>query len=88
MKKLLFTVLIAVNCFSLQAQTLRFNSNGEFKIAQFTDIHWTPGVAESEAQVPRMIEQIVATEKPDLLIFTGDIVYNLNSCAILIHLHK
>ena len=74
MKKLLFTVLIAVNCFSLQAQTLRFNSNGEFKIAQFTDIHWTPGVAESEAQVPRMIEQIVATEKPDLLIFTGDIV--------------
>ena len=75
MKRFLFLLLIAfVGIFATKAQNLRFNSKGEFKVAQFTDIHWTPGIAESEVQVPQMIDKIVKTEHPDVLIFTGDIV--------------
>ena len=74
MKRLL-TILIAVLAVqSLSAQELRFDSNGNFKIAQFTDIHLTPGNADSEARVPQMIAKVVEAEKPDLLVFTGDIV--------------
>lgn len=75
MKRFLFLLLIAfVGIFATKAQNLRFNSKGEFKVAQFTDIHWTPGIAESEVLVPQMIDKIVKTEHPDVLIFTGDIV--------------
>lgn len=56
------------------AQELRFDENGNFKVAQFTDIHWTPGNNESEVRVPQMIRTIVEAENPDLLMFTGDII--------------
>ena len=74
MKRLL-TILIAVLAVqALSAQELRFDSNGKFKIAQFTDIHLTPRNADSETRVPQMIAKVVETENPDLLVFTGDIV--------------
>ena len=40
MKRFLFLLLIAfVGIFATKAQNLRFNSKGEFKVAQFTDIN-------------------------------------------------
>lgn len=52
---------------------IKFNESGRFKIAQFTDIHYKPGLPESEPSVD-LIKYILETEKPDLVVFTGDIV--------------
>lgn len=59
---------------ALNAQELRFDKDGNFRIAQFTDIHLTPGNEDSEVRVPEMVKKVVAAENPDLLVFTGDIV--------------
>ncbi|SHF84487.1 Calcineurin-like phosphoesterase [Mariniphaga anaerophila] len=52
---------------------LSFNQNGTFKIAQFTDVHFKPGVPESEPSL-ELIKFIIETEKPDMVAFSGDIV--------------
>ena len=52
---------------------LSFNREGTFKIAQFTDIHHKPGKVESESPL-QLISYILEAEKPDLIVFTGDIV--------------
>lgn len=74
MKKLLTILLALCAAYTLNAQELRFDKDGNFKIAQFTDIHLTPGNQDSETRVPEMISKVVAAENPDLLVFTGDIV--------------
>lgn len=51
----------------------QFRKDHTFKIAQFTDIHWdnaSPGCAATI----ETINHVLATEKPDLAILTGDIV--------------
>jgi len=53
---------------------LKFNANGKFKIVQFTDVHWVPSKSQSEVAAERMAE-VLDAEKPDLVIFTGDVVY-------------
>jgi 3',5'-cyclic AMP phosphodiesterase CpdA len=75
-KTILVFVFLAVFAFSAVAQgknKLYFNSGGTFKIAQFTDIHYKPGVLESEPSI-ELIKYILETEQPDLVAFTGDIV--------------
>lgn len=52
---------------------LKFNENGKFKIVQFTDTHFKYG-SEKSAVVLEMINEVLDLEKPDLVIFTGDIV--------------
>lgn len=52
---------------------LSFNNEGEFKIAQFTDIHWTPN-SENCAKTIESIQFVLETEKPDLVLITGDVV--------------
>lgn len=56
------------------AQTLKFNADGKFKIVQFTDVHWAVGNPASEVAAER-ISEILDAEKPDLVEFTGDIVW-------------
>lgn len=56
------------------AKSLKFNSEGKFKIVQFTDVHWVPGKVESEVAAERICE-ILDAEKPDLVIYTGDVVF-------------
>jgi hypothetical protein len=53
--------------------SLRFNSSGTFKIAQFTDIHWNPA-SENNHKTLEIIRLVLEEEKPDLVIYTGDIV--------------
>lgn len=51
----------------------RFNKDGQFKVAQFTDIHWdnnSPNCVETTAT----INHVLATEKPDIAFLTGDVV--------------
>jgi hypothetical protein len=62
-----------------QEPTLQFNKDGKFKIAQFTDTHITiPNPTEYEKALSQM-KYILDTEKPDLAIFTGDIVTDVES---------
>lgn len=56
-----------------QQQTLKFGDDGKFKIVQFTDVHWVYGNTKSEEAGERMAE-ILDAEKPDLVVFTGDVV--------------
>lgn len=73
MKKILAFGL-ALLCFTaLRAQKLSFNKDGLFKIAQFTDVHYFHGNPKSDTAL-LVIQRVLDTEKPDMVIFTGDIV--------------
>lgn len=52
---------------------LAFDSEGLFKIAQFTDVHWNP-TSPHNAQTKAVIQHILQTEQPDLAMVTGDVV--------------
>jgi len=58
---------------SLNAQKLIFNEEGTFKIVQFTDIHYVHGNPLSDTTL-LLISRVLDTEKPDMVVFTGDIV--------------
>ena len=57
-----------------QVSPLQFNKNGEFKIVQFTDIHFKYGNPASDIALKR-IGEVLDAECPDLVVFTGDVVY-------------
>lgn len=65
-----------LSCFFIQAQQaperMRFNKNGELKIAQFTDMHLGHDMEKNQI-VGDMIKEVLDSEKPDLVVFTGDI---------------
>jgi hypothetical protein len=50
---------------------LKFNNDGVFKIAQFTDLHFVDGSPNS-AKTEATIKYVLQTEKPDVAILTGD----------------
>lgn len=78
MKKYIYTIAIFnFLFFTLSAKDnsvkLTFNEKGVFKIAQFTDLHWShtsPDCAKTTATIQYVLE----TEKPDLAVLTGDVV--------------
>ncbi|PYI51838.1 metallophosphoesterase family protein [Paenibacillus flagellatus] len=53
---------------------LCFREDGTFTIAQFTDIHWMDG-READLRSRALMERVVAVEKPDLIVYTGDVIY-------------
>ncbi len=52
---------------------LKFNPSGEFKIVQFTDTHVNLKNKEN-LDIFKYLQEILETEKPDLVVLTGDIV--------------
>lgn len=58
---------------SLHAQKLVFNETGTLKIVQFTDTHYIHGNSKSDTTL-LLINRVLDEEKPDLVVFTGDIV--------------
>ncbi|SDE27145.1 3',5'-cyclic AMP phosphodiesterase CpdA [Paenibacillus sp. UNCCL117] len=56
------------------SHSLPFRQNGTFTIVQFTDIHWKNG-SEPDQLSRRLMEQVLEAEQPDLVVFTGDIIY-------------
>lgn len=61
-------------CFA-QKSDLKFSKNGKFKIVQFTDVHFKYGNPASNVALER-INEVLDAEHPDLVIFTGDVVYS------------
>ncbi|WP_294627008.1 metallophosphoesterase family protein [uncultured Bacteroides sp.] len=77
--KRLNVLLALVLCMGLQfvaaqTSTLKFNKDGKFKIVQFTDVHYIYNDARSAISIER-INQVLDVEKPDLVLFTGDLIY-------------
>lgn len=62
-----------LSCQPRSAVDLKFHANGRFKIVQLTDLHWAPGLPSSE-QTTATIRHLLKTEKPDLVILTGDVI--------------
>lgn len=52
---------------------LKFDKNGQFKVAQFTDLHWSNNSPDCSKTI-EVIKSVLATEKPDIAILTGDVV--------------
>lgn len=69
-----FAMLIALFTCALTAQNLQFTSGKDFKIIQFTDIHYKPGVAASDTALI-LINEVLDSEKPDFVVFTGDLAW-------------
>lgn len=81
LRKLLSTVLMAtffIRVADAKEPVLKFNEDGKFKIAQFTDMHICLGKSDyCDAQLLKTmarVSRVANQEKPDLLVFTGDIV--------------
>lgn len=67
----LFTYLLL--CIAVEAQSLHFHKDGTFKVVQFTDLHWDNSSPKC-AETLRTMRIVLAREKPDFVVFTGDIV--------------
>jgi hypothetical protein len=76
-RNLLCCTLLFLCCVSsLSAKpVLKFN-NHKFKIVQFTDLHLinSPEYKKGNDSTLELIKTIVEIEKPDLVVFTGDVV--------------
>ena len=68
-----FVLLLTGQGLFAQETSLQFDEKGEFKIAQFTDMHFYDGGPRSP-QVIENIKAVLEKEKPNLVILTGDIV--------------
>ncbi len=60
---------------------LNFNRDGKFKIVQFTDIHAVYEAGETDHAYDIM-NKILDIEKPDFVIYTGDVVTENNPAAL------
>lgn len=69
---LLWALLAIVPAMTLAQQPFTFK-NGKFKIAQFTDLHWTPQ-SDKCAETEATIRAVLAAETPDIAILSGDVV--------------
>ena len=56
------------------ARRFAYGPDGTFKVLQLTDSHYIIGDPRSERAL-RCVEEVLALEKPDLVIHTGDIVF-------------
>ncbi|MCR8633122.1 metallophosphoesterase family protein [Paenibacillus radicis (ex Xue et al. 2023)] len=53
---------------------LQFGDNGSFTIVQFTDLHWYNGDSK-DLRTQQFMSYVIDTERPDLIIITGDIIH-------------
>lgn len=81
MKKIIILLsVILLACGTSYAQkikNMKFRDNGTLKIIQFTDTHLNPSDEYRKNEANKTfarINKVVSIEKPDLLVFTGDVV--------------
>jgi 3',5'-cyclic AMP phosphodiesterase CpdA len=51
-----------------------FRDDGTLTIVQFTDLHWK-NTEEPDLKTRALMELVLQAEKPDLVVFTGDVIY-------------
>lgn len=74
MIRLTFLLMLTLSGVSTAfSQELKFNKDGKLKIVQFTDLHYIAG-AEPSRKTISTINYTLDTEKPDMVVFTGDVV--------------
>ncbi|AED97710.1 unnamed protein product [Arabidopsis thaliana] len=74
-----------------QRRKLRFSVNGEFKILQVADMHFANGAKTqcqnvlpsqrahcSDLNTTIFMSRVIAAEKPDLIVFTGDNIFGFD----------
>ena len=69
---ILSAVLCVAGLLGANAQSVSFNKGGKLKIVQVTDIHWVAGKPET-ADAAANMNRVLDEEKPDIVIYTGDI---------------
>lgn len=77
MKQLVISILFLLGglvSINAQQSSLKFNKDGKFKIVQFTDVHYIHNNPKSAISIER-INEVLDAEKPDLVLFTGDVIY-------------
>jgi hypothetical protein len=75
MRRIVLAVLMLLPCICrMESRPLKFNDSGKFRIVQFTDVHYIHGDARSDAAID-CINRVLDEEKPDFVIFTGDVIY-------------
>ena len=85
MKSVFLSLAVLFSALQLHAQKpiLRFNEDGQFKIAQFTDMHISVDRSdycnEQAEKTFERLSRVANHEKPDFIVFTGDIVTRGNS---------
>lgn len=72
MKQLLLLAVLLI-AFKSHGQQLKFNTDKTFKIVQFTDIHYVANKEASKVSL-HMMNATLDAEKPNMVVFTGDIV--------------
>ena len=55
---------------------LKFNTNGKLKIVQFTDVHYRATDEANSQPALDIMNEILDKEHPDLVIYTGDLVFS------------
>lgn len=69
-----FIAACSIICFpAMGAPVLKFH-NGNFRILQLTDLHLMPNNPEKCGETEATIRSIMASEQPDFVILTGDVV--------------
>jgi 3',5'-cyclic AMP phosphodiesterase CpdA len=77
MKKIVYILLLLLPLSYVSGQDIKlhFNREGKFKIVQFTDIHYNPAPDKSKGvRIDEILANVLDAEKPDLVVYTGDIV--------------
>lgn len=59
------------------SKSLQFRPDGSFTIVQFTDLHWQNG-GRRDMKTRALMEKVLELERPDLIVFTGDVIESLN----------
>lgn len=71
MRNIITVLFLLITTIVFSQETLKFNQDGNFKILQLTDIHWS-GDPKFTAKTENTIRTLVTRERPDLIVLTGD----------------
>ena len=63
---------------------LTFDSSGQFKVLQLTDLHLQDFHPDQVEEVFARMDSLVVWEKPDLIAVTGDIVYSTPADVVML----
>ncbi|MGM9803298.1 MAG: PA14 domain-containing protein [Muribaculaceae bacterium] len=67
-------IALAATASAQSNKRMAFDSNKQFKIAQFTDIHWCDDSTTLCQRTLATMQAVINAERPDLILLTGDIV--------------